>query len=295
MYPIISVPKGARETTEQLGTKLKFWFWDEEGQHLLFKQGRPGTGENWAEKVCCELSELIGLPHAKYDLSTWHAQEGVATLNMVPAGGRLVLGNEFLKPQTQQRYKAKHHLVRKVMALLQTKSIKIDESASGLPLNSAADVFVGYLLLDALVGNTDRHGENWGLILSSHEGASTISLAPTFDHASSLGRELKEEVREKRLVTNDSGYNVESYAVKSRSALYVSDKDAKPLSTLEAFNKSAENAGNGANFWLQRLSEIDNRSIQKILDNVPETIMSQASKDFSVRLIMFNKSRLLSR
>ena len=30
---------------------------------------------------------------------------------------------------------------------------------------SALDVFVGYLLLDAWIGNTDRHHENWGFVL----------------------------------------------------------------------------------------------------------------------------------
>jgi len=51
MYRIIEVPAEAADSTEQLGSKPKFWFLDPSGQRFLFKQGRSGTGENWAEKV----------------------------------------------------------------------------------------------------------------------------------------------------------------------------------------------------------------------------------------------------
>lgn len=36
---------------------------------------------------------------------------------------------------------------------------------------TAFGVFAGYLVLDALVGNTDRHPGNWALLESGHDGA----------------------------------------------------------------------------------------------------------------------------
>ncbi len=64
-YPIIHVPDDASTQLEQLGTKAKFWYRDETGDSVLFKVGRPGTGENWAEKVCCEICKMLNLPHAE--------------------------------------------------------------------------------------------------------------------------------------------------------------------------------------------------------------------------------------
>jgi hypothetical protein len=58
--------------------------------------GRPGTGENWAEKVACELSGLLDLPHAHYDFAVWRGQRGVLSPTIVPPDGRLVMGNELL-------------------------------------------------------------------------------------------------------------------------------------------------------------------------------------------------------
>ena len=95
-YPIIQLHDDAPTQLEQLGTKTKFWYRDDMERSILFKEGRPGTGENWAEKVSCEICKLLGIPHADYDLAIWKKRKGVATPNFVPEGGRLVLGNELL-------------------------------------------------------------------------------------------------------------------------------------------------------------------------------------------------------
>jgi len=49
VYSIIEVPDDAAELTEQLGTKPKFWFRIGNAEHL-FKEARPGSGEDWSEK-----------------------------------------------------------------------------------------------------------------------------------------------------------------------------------------------------------------------------------------------------
>lgn len=41
-----------------------------------------------------------------------------------------------------------------------------------------------------MIGNVDRHHENWGILRKRVDGEWYGRLAPTFDHASSLGREL---------------------------------------------------------------------------------------------------------
>ena len=93
MYQIIGVPDHAADLTEQLGTKPKFWF---QGGNYLFKEGRPGTGDDWSEKVASELCDLLGLPHAIYELAVWRGKRGVVGANFVPQGGYLVHGNELL-------------------------------------------------------------------------------------------------------------------------------------------------------------------------------------------------------
>ena len=69
----------------------------------------------------------------------------------------------------------------------------------------AWDVFVGYLILDAVIGNTDRYEENWAVIVHGDDR----SLAPTFDHASCLGFMLDDDQRLSRLRTRDRGFTTE--------------------------------------------------------------------------------------
>ena len=85
-------------------------------------------------------------------------------------------------------------------------------------------MFVAYLLLDVLVSNQDRHHENWGII---NDDTRTY-LAPTFDHAASLGRNECDSVRLKRIASKDAKYRVEAYVVRARSAFYGSPDSTKP-------------------------------------------------------------------
>ncbi len=80
-----------------------------------------------------------------------------------------------------------------------------------------------------------------------------IYLAPTYDHASSLGRELSDENRQKR--------SVEAYANKCSSAFYRSVGDTKPLKTFDVFTYVADNKPEAANIWLERLSSITSANI----------------------------------
>ncbi len=58
-FPIIEVDRESADDLEQLGTKRKFWFrhFPDEAIRWLFKVEERETGEDWAEKIACELME----------------------------------------------------------------------------------------------------------------------------------------------------------------------------------------------------------------------------------------------
>jgi hypothetical protein len=247
MYRIIEVSEKAADSTEQLGSKPKFWFVDSGGQPCLFKEGRSGTGENWAEKVSAEICELLSIPHAAYDLAVWCGVQGVVSPSFVPADARLIFGNELLA-RVVSGYEAKTsyygqsgHTIARVFAVLRDPGIQIPATWRGTAhINAPSDVFAGYRMLDALIGNTDRHHENWGLVLQGTSDHQDLRLAPTFDHASSLGRNETDERREARLASKDRAYSLVGYAERARSAFYRAPADPRPLSTLDAFREAAK-------------------------------------------------------
>jgi hypothetical protein len=64
----------------------------------------------------------------------------------------------------------------------------------GLGLRDAADWWARVLTFDALIGNSDRHPENWGILHRIRPGGqeATLAFAPPFDHGTSLGYEITE-------------------------------------------------------------------------------------------------------
>jgi hypothetical protein len=86
MFQIQTVPIDARDELEEIGSKAKFWY-EPAGQgrrQWLFKESRVEQGEDWSEKIAAELADLLGLPHAVYDLP--HGTDGGASSRLAAKG-----------------------------------------------------------------------------------------------------------------------------------------------------------------------------------------------------------------
>jgi hypothetical protein len=296
IFPVLDVPPSASGQLEQLGSKSKFWY-DVQGRPFLFKEGRAGTGENWAEKAAAEIAAELTLPRATYDLACCGERRGVITPSFVPEDGRLIHGNELLarifsRYENTHRYSARMHTVRRVFAILSRPALHKPLGWDGSEaISNASGVFTGYLMLDALVGNQDRHDENWGVVVAS--GAAY--LAPTFDHASSLGRNETDANRLDRLNTRDQGRTVEHYVSRARSALYLNEKEQHPLTTLGAYAEAKKIEPRAAEYWEGRLSLIHEVFFREIVDRIPNDWAGDTAKDFAFRMLQVNKNSILSR
>ncbi|WP_157833203.1 hypothetical protein [Oceanospirillum maris] len=302
-YPVYDVSEMDLSNYEAMGTKSKFWFVDENGDKKLFKATvasdssgndiqRPG--EDWAEKIVCEIANYLSIPCAQYELALNDDQYGVISDNFVKSNQSMVHGNELIahimkaageKPVEKRN---KGHKVSRVVAalhyIIQNKPLGWDS----LPeIKSALDFFCGYVMLDALVSNQDRHDENWGMIISDE----SAHLAPSYDHAASLGRNESDEIRKIRMETKDLGQRIEKYVTKSRSQLLnAKGKRVKNLELFEIFrsiNKPASDA------WLERLKKLTPENIKEIIEKIPNNRMSRTSKEFTLKLICANRSNLL--
>ena len=296
MYRIFELANDVADFPEQLGTKRKFWFENEDNEVVLFKEGRPGTGENWAEIVVAGLATLLDIPHADYDFATWRGLYGVITPSFVPNDGRLVLGNELLAKVVQgydvsKFYHQKQYVLKRVFAIL-------DNDFIGLPIDwqpidgitSTVEVFVGYLMLDALVANQDRHHENWGLIATQ---PNDIHLTPVYDNASSLGRNETDTAREEILTTLDKRRHITAYVTRANSAFYQNPNSTKVMSSIEAFKEAQRMYPLAANIWLIQLANLDMETVRSIFKQIPNGYITPAAVKFALEMIRINKGRLL--
>ena len=170
-FPLIEVPLDAPEADEDLGTKEKFWFRHHDLGRCLFKKARPNTGEDWAEKIAAELCELLGLPHADYELAVYNDENGIISPSFLPSqkGGILTLGNEILarivSNYPQDSKDLSQHTIDNVFNAIGDALVNLPiDWTPPERISYATETFVGYLLLDAWIGNSDRHHENWAFI-----------------------------------------------------------------------------------------------------------------------------------
>lgn len=290
------------DSPEDLGTKEKSWY-TYKGQKWLFKKSRHLTGEHWSEKVAEQLCIYLGIPHATYELARYRGEIGVTSPSIIEdrEKWRMTLGNQLLVMEDpnypahhENRFvRVKEHTIYSVMAILDGK--RTNNRAPrwpGLPESmDAAGVFVGYLLLDALISNQDRHHENWAILLNLE--TKEQFLCPSYDHASSLGCTEQDVRREARLTTRDKGYTVEAYVSKAVCALYKSKTDKKPLKTVDAFKLASRQRPEAAQYWLDQLRALSDQNIADILSRVPQQVTTPAAMQFAERMILENKRSLL--
>jgi hypothetical protein len=248
MYSIFQIDRDDAEDIEYLGARRKFWY-RKQGLRYLFKAEERGTGEDWAEKVVCELAGVLGVPHVDYELAQENEgdkpiQPGVICPNVVPRPLELSLGNQLLLKQNPtypselgRRYGIREYTVEAVAGVVSLLDLPPVQYIALQPqgITSALGTFIGFVMLDAWVANQDRHHQNWGAI----QVGSKLCLAPTFDHGASLARNLSDSERKDRLATRDRNRTVERFAERARSGFYATSNDKRTMPSIDVFRQFA--------------------------------------------------------
>jgi len=203
-YPIVHV--GTLRNNEPGGSRRKFWVLGQDGQtEWLLKFPRLGTGEHWAEKVAAEIGPLIGVDCARVELARWRNSLATICLSFIPVphdqletygltdvaigGARFdfLHGWEILESvidgyDASLRFnQVSHNIKNIVFAIRETTQVE-GPNPFGLS-DFVLRKLMSYTLLDGLIGNTDRHHENWMLMYVREFGHSMALPLPSFDHA----------------------------------------------------------------------------------------------------------------
>ncbi len=172
--------------------------------------------------------------------------------------------------------------VQKVFSAL--TDLKVGGPTSDL---TASAGFANYLALDALIGNTDRHHENWAVLWGTDDPP---RLAPTFDHASSMGFQLDDDERRARVETNDECYSVEAYAARAKSRHFAGKPKLVDLA-VEAFKALDDDYG--LSFRRRLALNLNDEAVVELVNRIPGERMSQPCRIFVARLLNENRRRLL--
>lgn len=296
-FPIIELQPASLRGVEQMGSKDKRWVvLPDDTQPWLFKFSRESagavTGEHWAEKLAAEVAELLGVSHARVELARLDGQWGSLSRKFDALAGPnvdLVHGNDLLAgfvtdyDPAKQRKQSDHSIANVLRAIGELFSDAAERRA-------ALTMLAGYLVLDALILNTDRHHENWG-VLRRMDAVSGVAheIAPSFDHASSLARN---EPPAKLAQWLAEPGRVALYAARGRGGLYWSERDNKGANPLQLAMDAAQKWPAYFTPWRTHLAALEAEALNRLVDRMPKAAMALESRQFAKALMAHTLNRL---
>ena len=309
------------ETPESRGSRIKFWVRvTGMDKPWLLKFPRPVTGEHWAEKVVAEVGHLIGVPCANVELVRPDWQPTLAQLptkwQPTPAyslgticesfvsdkGGPEITGEEhhyyyhgseilqviFEGYNATLKFNQREHSIKNIVTGMAT--LMDIGGYNPMPFwDEELKTLASYALLDGIVGNTDRHHDNWMVAVIYDGGDMKIVILPSFDHASSLGRELTDDKRESILTAN----SMLDYIRRGRGGVFVNSRRRRALPPLRLAQLLCRWAPAFTRETCDRIEEASEGALAEVVNRVPEAAMSASAKKFAIELIVTSRAELL--
>jgi len=292
LYPVVTVDPEWKLDSEAMGTKDKFWYQrPDDDSRWLFKFPRESTGEHWSEKIAAEVAALLNAPCGRVELAELGGVRGSVTEAFAGDREELRHGNELLEEaipgyDPQKKRGQSQHTLGNIRRALDRA---FDRSAEARSASRTA--FSGYLVLDAVIGNTDRHHENWGILIERNGQNVLRRLAPSFDHASSLGRELSDDRRQRLLKEDRIGH----YSERGRGGIFLSEADRRAPGPLGLVRQAVRDHPAPFAPALERAAQVSDKDLRRSIDRVPEHWMSPSARDFSLALMHYNLRELRKR
>ena len=156
------------------------------GHRYLFKQAEDWKAQQmWSEAVAYQIGAAVGLPvppcFIAVDGRTGQTGALIEFFYGYPdqlRADRLGHGADLLQGAGLMDGSGQPHAISVNLAFCER---------AGIP--DAADWWAAALTFDALIGNTDRHSQNWGFLFS---GDGAVRMAPVFDNGTSLAYQLND-------------------------------------------------------------------------------------------------------
>ncbi|SDG12024.1 HipA domain-containing protein [Pseudonocardia oroxyli] len=301
-FPVIDVSRWPVVRAEPQGRSGKDWLRhartpvsaDTRADDWLFKPvvvhgNGHRQGGDWSEKIVAELAREVGLPSAEVELAVRHGRAGSLSRNVAPDGWALLDG-VVLMSAADPSYVGGMRLRGRPGHSLAAIARALDgclASPGGPTELTGMEVFAGYLMLDAWVANQDRHDRNWAVLADS--GRSTLRLAPSYDHTSSLGFNLTDAARLHHITEAEL---LRRFAGRGRAVEFEHVAGEKVPTLVEHAARALGGVGERARArWLTALDRVEDETVARIIGRVPK--MSAPAATFVFELLSINRRRLL--
>lgn len=227
-----------------------------------------------SEYLGSHIYKMLGIDSQETFLGTYNDDYVVACKDFVIEGYQFVPFNDVGESTIEEDKEKYQYSYEDIISLLlaNKKLTNVEETIS-----SFFDVYI----VDALLGNFDRHGGNWGFLKKDNR----YYLAPVFDNGSCLYPNMSDEDEMRDIIEDEEQIDLRVYAFPTSQIKYKGNKSSyyEVIHSLEyeEMNKAL----------LRIFPRIDLKKIYSLIDEI--TIISDIHKKFYKVMIEARYNKIL--
>lgn len=278
-----NLPKRNKAYAGANGSKISVVY--EGKQYMLKFPPAPTKNKNmsysnscFSEYLGCQIYEMIGLPVQETMLGTYRVQDKekivVACGDFTEPG---VVLQDFASLKNQIIDSERNGYGTELTDILQT----FEEQTAVDPFE-LSDRFWDMFIVDALIGNWDRHNGNWGFLYNTV--TDEVKLAPVYDCGSCLYPQADDVIMTK-VLSEQKELDFRVFEIPT-SAITVNNRKIRYFDFISSLQQEA------CNLALKRIvPKIDMARIKDLVEGTP--FLSDLQRKFYFTMLTERKSRIL--
>jgi hypothetical protein len=229
-----------------------------------------------SEYIGSHIFHMLGLPVQATFLGCYKGEQVVACKDFITDGRQFVPFNDVGESTLENDRERYQYDYEDIMQMLRdnSKLTNVEETIS---------MFWNIYVIDALLGNFDRHGANWGFMKENN----IYSLAPVFDNGSCLFPNLNDEDEMKHIIASPEETDKRIYTFPTSQVKL----NGKKSSYYEVISSLKYRECNKALFLMYERINMDD--IFTLIGETP--LISDVQKDFYRHMIFHRYEKIIKK
>lgn len=265
--------------SEGSGRSEKIWLQNPDtGQIGLFKFKKDiDTTDNISECIAYDLACILGIPCAKFEVGMYEGREGSMSYNILKKPDQILVEGIHFIMLMYPKYNPELFI-----DTMTSNRYSIEMIKKAIERFVPIDDLLKMLMFDYLIGNSDRHQNNWAILIENGK----MRWSPLYDNSSSLCAYISEKNIPNYMGKDKNRWN-SLIDTKSKSLIRCREIDEKRPTHLEVLKYLKENYFNDTYVFAKNIvSLLTEEKIYSILDLYSEDGLSEKKKILILKFLL---------
>lgn len=265
--------------SEGSGRSEKIWLQNPDtGQIGLFKFKKDiDTTDNISECIAYDLACILGIPCAKFEVGMYEGREGSMSYNILKKPDQILVEGIHFIMLMYPKYNPELFI-----DTMTSNRYSIEMIKKAIERFVPIDDLLKMLMFDYLIGNSDRHQNNWAILIENGK----MQWSPLYDNSSSLCAYISEKNIPNYMGKDKNRWN-SLIDTKSKSLIRCRELDEKRPTHLEVLKYLKENYFDDTYVFAKNIvSLLTEEKIYSILDLYSEDGLSEKKKILILKFLL---------